>query len=66
MSKVELLERQIEQLSDEELAQLRDWFVESDWKAWDRQIERASRAGKLGKLAQKALDDFAAGHTKLL
>lgn len=66
MSKVEFLERQIEQLNDEELTQLRDWFVEFDWKAWDRQIECDSRVGKLDKLTQKALDDLAAGRTKPL
>lgn len=66
MSKVELLERQVEQLTKEEFKQFRDWFLEFEWEAWDRQIEKDSKAGKLDKLAQKALDDYAAGRTKPL
>jgi len=55
MSKVEVLEREVEQLSPDELKQFRDWFLEFEWAAWDRQIERDSKAGKLDELAQKAL-----------
>lgn len=66
MSKVELLEREVEQLNTEELREFRDWFLDFEWEAWDRQIERDSKAGKLDKLAQKALDDYAAGRTKPL
>lgn len=40
MSNVELLERQVEQLSMEELAQFHDWFLEFEWQVWDRQIAR--------------------------
>lgn len=66
MSKVELLEREVERLSLEELARFRDWFLEFEWKAWDRQIARDSKAGKLDELAQKTLDGYAAGRTKPL
>jgi hypothetical protein len=66
MSKVETLERKVEQLTKEEFGRFRDWFVEFEWQAWDRQIEQDSKAGKLDRLAQKALDDYAAGQTKRL
>jgi hypothetical protein len=66
MSKVETLEREVEQLTKEEFGQFRDWFVEFEWQAWDRRIEQDSEAGKLDRLAQKALDDYAAGRTKRL
>jgi hypothetical protein len=38
MDNIENIERQIEALSAEELAQFRAWFVEFDWAAWDRQL----------------------------
>lgn len=63
MSKIEAIEEQIKALSAEELAQLREWFLEFDWALWDRQLERDSAAGKLDALAEKALRDHAAGKT---
>jgi succinate dehydrogenase flavin-adding protein (antitoxin of CptAB toxin-antitoxin module) len=36
MSKVEYLERQIQQLSPEELAEFRRWCAEFDADLWDR------------------------------
>jgi hypothetical protein len=63
MDKVENIERQVQALSQEELAQFRAWFVEFDWAGWDRQIERDARAGKLDALAQKALRDHTSGKT---
>ncbi|HEU5178028.1 MAG TPA: hypothetical protein VFU24_11310 [Burkholderiales bacterium] len=66
MSKIEELEQKVQALSPEELAQFREWFLEFDWAAWDRQLERDVRAGKLDALAEKALRDHAAGKTKPL
>jgi len=63
MSKVEKIEQDIQALSPEELAQLRVWFLEYDWAAWDRQVERDIQAGRLDDLAEKALRDHAAGKT---
>jgi hypothetical protein len=66
MSPVETIERQIEQLSPEELASLRDWFAQYDAAAWDRQLEQDVQAGKLDALAERALRSHAAGlSTKL-
>jgi hypothetical protein len=45
MGDIENIERQIEALSAEELAQFRAWFVEFDWAAWDRQLEADIQAG---------------------
>jgi hypothetical protein len=64
MSKIEKIERDIQALSPEELAQFRAWFLEYDWASWDRQIERDAEAGRLDGLAAKALRDHAAGKTK--
>ena len=63
MSKIEAIEEQIKALSAEELAQLREWFLEFDWALWDRQIERDSASGKLDALAERALRDHATGKT---
>jgi hypothetical protein len=61
MSKIEQLEQQIQALSPDELAQFRAWFAEFDWKLWDSQFEQDAAAGKLDKLAEKALRDHASG-----
>jgi hypothetical protein len=63
MGKIEKIEQEVQALSPEERAQFRAWFLEYDWAAWDRQIERDSQAGRLDDLATKALRDHAAGKT---
>ena len=59
MSKIEVLEREIEKLSPNVLTQFRQWFVEFDAQVWDRQFEADVKAGKLGALADKALREHA-------
>ena len=66
MSQVEKLEQTVEQLSPDELATFRSWFIAFDAAAWDRQIEIDSEAGRLDKLAQSAIEDHRAGRTKRL
>ena len=66
MSKVEILEKQIEALSAEELARFRHWFAEFDAQDWDRQFESDAKAGKLDALADKALRAHAAGQSSKL
>jgi hypothetical protein len=63
MSRVESIERDIQKLSDDELADLRQWFAAFDAEAWDRQFEDDVRAGRLDKQAEWALRDHAAGKT---
>jgi hypothetical protein len=64
MTRVEALEREIEKLSPEELAQLRDWILEFDWQRWDRQIREDGASGKLGRLFRRSLKDHEAGKSK--
>ena len=66
MGNVEKIEQDVQALSPEELAQFRAWFLEYDWAAWDRQLERDVQAGKLDQLADRALRDHAAGKSKPL
>lgn len=54
MRKVEEIENQIRKLSRKEFAELRDWFLEQNWKAWDAQLEADAKAGKLDKLVSEA------------
>ena len=66
MSRVEDLERAIESLSPEELAQFRAWFAEFDWQAWDRQLDRDVKNGKLDALADEALREHGSGRSNPL
>jgi len=66
MSRIESIERDIRSLNDDELADLRRWFADSDAQAWDRQFEDDVRAGKLDQQAEWALRDHAAGKSTRL
>jgi len=66
MGRIEDLEHQVQALSPEELAQFRVWFLEFDWAAWDQQIERDVRDGRLDRLAEEALRAHASGQTRRL
>ena len=64
MTKVEILEKEVQRLSHEELAAFRNWFHEYDWQVWDQQIERDSAEGKLDRFAAEALAEFERGETR--
>ena len=66
MSKIERIEQEVQDLSPEELAKFRDWFLEFSWEAWDRQLARDVQAGKLDSLAEEARREHASGNTKPL
>jgi len=66
MEKVERIEREVEELSSEELAKFRQWFAAFDAEAWDRQFEVDVKAGKLDALADRALRDHEAGKSTKL
>ena len=63
MTKVESIEREVEALSAEELAAFRAWFVERDWHAWDRELERDIDEGRLDRFAAEALAELDRGET---
>jgi succinate dehydrogenase flavin-adding protein (antitoxin of CptAB toxin-antitoxin module) len=54
MSKLERLEKQIQQLSPEDLAEFRRWFAEFDAQLWDLQFVADADAERLDALADKA------------
>ena len=66
MTKLEDIEKAVEQLSPEELARFRAWFEELHARLWDQQIELDIRAGKLDWLADEAEAEHAAGLTRKL
>ncbi len=61
MSTVEDIERAVENLTPEQLAEFRAWFAEYDAALWDKQLEQDVAAGRLDQLADKALEDYRAG-----
>ena len=66
MSKLETIERQIEKLSPEELAEFRAWYFSFDAEGWDEQFTRDVEAGKLDALADRALRAHEAGQSRKL
>jgi hypothetical protein len=63
MRKVEKIEQDVQALPPDELAEFRAWFLEYDWAAWDRQLERDVQNGRLEDVGENALRDHAAGKT---
>ncbi len=66
MGDVKRIEREIEELSQTEFSELREWIIERDWQAWDSQIEQDARAGKLDALINKSKDDYRSGRAQEL
>ena len=66
MEKVEKIEREVQELSPDELARFRQWFASFDAEAWERQFEADVKAGKLDALADRALRDHADGKSTKL
>ena len=57
MTQIDHLKSEIETLSTDDFAQLRDWIAEKNWKLWDKQIAKDAASGKLEFLKKEALDD---------
>jgi hypothetical protein len=66
MSSVEEAERVVRELSREELSAFRQWFIEFDADAWDREIEEDVAAGRLDALGDAALKNFREGRARPL
>ena len=66
MTRVEKLEKAIEELSQRELATFRRWFERFDAAAWDRQFEEDVKAGRLDRLAEQAISEHEAGKSRKL
>ncbi len=66
MTKLELIEKDIKELSPKELVKFRAWFTEYDADAWDDQIEADVVSGKLKTLRDEALSEYSEGESKPL
>jgi hypothetical protein len=66
MSKIESIERDVEELDDKAFAAFREWFLVYENARWDRQIEEDSKSGKLDSLVQEAITAHRAGKSTAL
>lgn len=66
MTRLEQLEQTIAALPVDEYRQLRNWIIERDWEAWDRQIEADSASGKLDFLLKEADEEKLQGRLRPL
>lgn len=63
MTKLEQIEQSVAALSKAEIKKFAAWFAELQADMWDRQIEADAKAGRLDRLAAKALAEHEAGKT---
>lgn len=61
MSRIQVIEQEIQKLSPQELTDLREWFAQYDAEAWDQKLEQDVKEGKLDALAEQALRDHKEG-----
>lgn len=61
MSTVLEIENAVKKLSPGDLATFRDWFLDFDAAAWDKQFEEDVAAGRLDALADAAIRDLREG-----
>ncbi len=66
MTKVEQIEREVRELSPQDLASFREWFVAFDAADWDRQFPVDATSGTLDRMADEALADHRAGRSRRL
>jgi hypothetical protein len=64
MTHLEAVEKEVENLTADELASFRRWFIEHDWQVWDTELERDVAAGKLDDVAAEALAEYRRGETR--
>jgi hypothetical protein len=61
MSTVEEIQSALAGLSPEELHRFCEWFENFHADLWERQFQEDVKAGKLERLADRAVQDFRAG-----
>jgi len=60
------LEKAVAKLPPDQFAKFRDWFDALNAARFDEKIERDAKAGKLDRLAEQALADYAEGRAREL
>jgi transposase len=66
MTRIQVVKQEVKKLNRVSLAVFRNWFRKYDATAWDHQIEKDVRTGKLAKFAREALKAHQAGKTRAL
>ena len=66
MTKLEEIEAAVDSLPEKEYGKFRHWFLERDWRVWDRQLETDSDSGDLDFLEREAQEAKAKGSLKEL
>ncbi len=66
MTTVSDIEKAIEHLDRDRLAELRTWFEEFIASRWDQQIEEDVHAGHLDAMADEAVEDHRNGRSRPL
>jgi hypothetical protein len=61
MTTVREIEKAVADLPGPDLDKFRTWFKTFDDDVWDKQLEEDVQSGKLGSLADQALDDLNRG-----
>jgi len=65
-STIEDIEKAISQLPQDELRKFRDWYEKFDSDAWDEQIEKDAKNGRLDAIANAAIAAHKDGKSKKL
>jgi hypothetical protein len=55
MTKLQLIQTEIETLTDDEFTYLKNWINEFDAQQWENQIEEDSNSGRLNFLIEESL-----------
>lgn len=63
MTRLEKIQQSVEDLSDQELRTLAEWFEDLRARRWERQIEDDLQTGKLDKFLDEVRADVAAGRS---
>lgn len=66
MTRLERIEKDVQRLSPDELADFRKWFTAYDAAFWDQKLERDVQAGKLDRLRDEAIAEHATQRTREL
>ena len=66
MTKLQLIQTEIETLTDNEFTYLKNWINELDAQQWENQIEEDSNSGKLDFLIEESLLEKSKGQLREL
>jgi len=66
MTKLQLIQTEIETLTDDEFTYLKNWINEFDAQQWENQIEEDSNSGRLDFLIEESLLEKSKGQVNII